>query len=66
MSQSQNSIRIMIIEITIREIDFDKHRTKEYVINFIFSREISENEHQIKTCIKKNSFDQKIENQRFD
>ena len=53
MNQFQKSIRIMIIEITVRGIDFDKHRTKEYVISLIFFRETDENGHQVKTCIKK-------------
>lgn len=51
--QFKKSVRIMTTKITIRDIDFEKHRTKKYVISFIFFREKNSAKREIRLCIRK-------------
>ena len=49
--QFKKSIQIMITEITIRGIDANKHRTKKYVVCFIYFRGVDDKGRKIRVCI---------------
>ena len=48
--QFKESIRIMITEIIVRDIDADKHRTKKYVICFIYFRDMNDKKRKVRAC----------------
>ena len=51
--QFKKSIRIMTIEITVRNIDANKYRTKKYVICFIYFRDTNDQRRKIRVCIRR-------------
>ena len=51
--QFKKPIRIIITEITIRGIDVDKHRTKKYVICFIYFSDVNDKKRKIRVCIRR-------------
>lgn len=53
LSQFKESIRIMTIEIIVRDIDVNKHKTKKYVICFIFFRGKDSVGRKIRACLRR-------------
>ena len=51
LNQSKASIRTMTIEITIRSIDVNKHKTKKYVISLIYFQKKNSFEKKIRACL---------------